>query len=114
MDETMDLARRLGRAIADSAPSSRVREARGLVRADKDAMDLMAQFQRQAQKVAQLEQDRKPVEVDDKHRLEDLENRLAANDKVKRLTEAEMDYMDLLRRVNETIQRELQDIEGEA
>ena len=107
MDNILTLAQQLGKAIAASPAGVAMKAAQESVRADGTTLKLMRDFQTQAQKIAHLEENNKPIEPPDKHKLEELENQLAANDRIKKLTEAQMEYMDLIRQVNESIQREL-------
>ena len=64
-----------------------------------------------AQKVEQLEHENKPVEVDDKHKLRDLHDTLVANDLFKRFTAAQVEYVDLMRQVNQTLRKQLAEVE---
>jgi cell fate (sporulation/competence/biofilm development) regulator YlbF (YheA/YmcA/DUF963 family) len=104
VNDVLKLADELGKAIADSPAGKAMADAQTAFRADEQSMKLMAEYQKQAEKLARLEQEGKPIEVADKHALEALEARLAANQSVKRLTEAQMDYFDLIRKVNDAIQ----------
>lgn len=104
MQDILDMAAKLGRAIADSPQARELAGAQKALDADeklsKDLTDLRAQNAR----VAQLLREGKPVEVEDKHKVRELEARLAGSDVFKRYSKAQMEYSDLLRRVTQTVQ----------
>lgn len=112
MQEILKLASQLGKTIVESSAGQAMKAARGEFNADAAAVKLMREFQTQAEKMARLEHENKPIEVTDKQKLEQLQVQLAGNDRVKKLTAAQMEYMDILRKVSETLQRELSTVEG--
>jgi cell fate (sporulation/competence/biofilm development) regulator YlbF (YheA/YmcA/DUF963 family) len=114
MEDTLELARKLGAALAQSPQALRLKALRGELQKDNDLTRTLQDYQRHAQKIAQLEQDNKPVEVDDKRRLEDLHDRLVSSDLFKRYTAAQVEYVDLMRRVNEELRRHLRDVDQPA
>ena len=61
-----------------------------------------------------MEETRKPVEVNDKHRLAELHDKLVSEETFKKYTAAQVDYVDLMRRVNDALRRQLSDVESEA
>ncbi len=112
MDITQ-LAEQLGKAISDSPQAGALREARKSLTGESDLAQLMRDYQSQVAKVAQLEQENKPVEVADKHSLQELQQKLVASATFKAFNEAQVEYADLMRRVNQAVQRQLADTEGE-
>lgn len=112
MDPIIELAEKLGKAISDSAPAAKLREARKLLDQQPEVKKLLEEYQAQSDKVAQLEHENKPVEVDDKHKIEELQGKLVSNETFKKLTSAQVDYVDLMRRVNTTLRKHLQNTEG--
>ena len=111
MSAVTELARRLGKAIAETREAQAMKQTRKDLEDDADLQKVMETFGRQMQKIQQLEQDNKPVEVDDKHRLADLEKQLAASEKFKRYSAAQVDFYDMMRKVNQALRAELQGIE---
>jgi len=111
MSDVIELAERLGKSIANSPQSAALAAAREAVNKEADLSALLKEFQAQAEKVARLEAQQKPVEVDDKHKLNDLQAKLAASETFKKYTAAQVEYVDLMRRVNEAIGRQMGDAE---
>lgn len=111
MDPIIDLAERLGRAIADSSQASGLREARKAVVEESELSQLLKDYQAQSEKVATLEAENKAVEVDDKHKLRDLHEKLVASETFKKLSAAQVEYVDLMRRVSEAMQNHLAETE---
>lgn len=111
-ERILQLAEQLGKQLADSQQAGAYKSARLSVQADQAAMQLMTEFQTQAEKIAQLEDGNRPIEIADKRRFQQLQEQLAGNQKIKDLTEAQMNYLDLLRQVNQAIHHQLATVEG--
>jgi len=107
VEDIVKLAERLGKAIADSPQSAALQAAQAEVSKDDQTSELLKEFRQHSEKVALLEHENKPVEVDDKHKLEELHNKLVASDSFKKLTAAQVEYVDMMRRVNEAVSRNL-------
>jgi cell fate (sporulation/competence/biofilm development) regulator YlbF (YheA/YmcA/DUF963 family) len=114
VEETIELARRLGKAIASSPEAGRLRQARKAMNDEPGLSQLLDEFGRQSGKVAELEADNKPIEVSDKRRLQELNDKLISNAVFKKYTAAQVDYVDLMRKVNEALQGQLSAIEEQA
>jgi cell fate (sporulation/competence/biofilm development) regulator YlbF (YheA/YmcA/DUF963 family) len=114
VDAITELAERLGKQIAESPQARSLRDAREAFNRDKELTQLLKDFQAQSEKVAKLEADNKPIEVEDKHRLGALRERLLADDRFKALTAAQMEYVDLMRKVNAAMGKHLQGTEQAA
>jgi len=112
MDETVKLAEQLGKAIAGSPQAARLQQARKAMEADKAAASLLKDFNAQADRIAQLEQQNKPIEVDDKRKLQDLHDKLVACQSFKQYQAAQVEYMDLMRQVSQAVRQPLADTEG--
>ena len=112
MAEIMDLARDLGKAMAQSNQAAKLRAARAELGKHPDLLQTMQTYEEQADKMAQAEAENKPIEVEDKRRLEALHGKLVGSDVFKRYTSAQVEYIDLLRRVNEALRSELSATEG--
>ena len=74
---------------------------------------LLRDFQAQSDKIRQLDAEQKPVEVEDKHALQELQDELVASEIFKKYTAAQVNYIDLMRQVNQAIQNELAPTEGD-
>lgn len=114
MDQIIELAGRLGKSIAQSPQAEKLRAARAELDAREDVRNLLAEYQQHSDKIAELQEQNKPIEVDDKHRLQDLHERLIGNEVFKQFTSAQFDYVDLMRKVNQAIADQLGDTEGPA
>ena len=111
MQAILALAQRLGKAVADSPQAKALREARKELDKDEVISKLLGEFRAQSEKVAKLEHEKKPVEVADKHNLQDLQGRLISDETFKKFTAAQVEYVDLMRNVNETLRKELSETE---
>ena len=114
MDQAIELAVRLGRSIAQSPQAQKLRTARAELDTKEDIKALLAEYQKQSDKVAELQEQNKPIEVDDKHKLQGLHEQLVGNDVFKQFTSAQVDYVDMMRKVNQAIADQLGEIEGDA
>ena len=111
MSAILELARRLGKAIAESSEAAELRAAAEKLNADEALGETLKAYQEQHEKVADLRQANKPIEVDDKHKLSELEDRLASSEVFKRFTAAQVEFVDVMRKVSEAMHADLSDIE---
>ena len=107
MSAITELAGRLGKAIAQSPEAVALREARAALNAEPEVSQLLKDFQAQSDKIQQAEAGGKPVEVEDKHTLQNLQDKLVASEVFKKYTAAQVNYIDLMRQVNQAMQQEL-------
>ena len=107
MEDITAMADRLGKAIADCPQAKALEQARKALRADAETMKVLQAHEEQARKIARLEAEQKPIEVEDKHKLEDLRGRLIAADAFKKYTAAQVEFVDLMRKVNQAIHKHL-------
>lgn len=114
MDAITSLAERLGKAVAESPQATALRTARTEFDAKPDLVTMLQDYQQHGQKLAQLEAENKPVEVEDKHKLQELRDELLSDETFKKLSAAQVEYVDLMRRVNAAIQQQLAETEGPA
>ena len=112
MADIFQLAEQLGKAISASPQAAALRTAREALNGKPEVTGLLKDYQQQANRIADLERTAKPVEVDDKHKLQDLHNQLAAAPAVKTLTVAQMEYVELMRKVSDTLRAETKDTDG--
>ena len=102
-------AGKLGQLIADTPASKAFLETRQKVEADKQAITLIEDYQKQMQKIAQLESNAKPIEPEDKHTLTELQQKVASNDTLKSWMKAQADFSELMGKVNKAIAEPFQD-----
>jgi cell fate (sporulation/competence/biofilm development) regulator YlbF (YheA/YmcA/DUF963 family) len=108
----IEMAAQLGRRIAQSPQAAKLRAAREAMNKRADLTQLLKDYRAQADKIADLEEAKKPVEVDDKRRLQEMEDKLLAAEEFKQFTAAQMDYVDLMRKVNQELRKHLNEMEG--
>ncbi len=113
MEEILAGAAELGRRIAASDVFARLRRSESAIQADEAARKLLNDFQAQRLRVDELESSGKPVEVEDKHRIRDLADAVHSHPKLQELLRAQADYLEMMGRVNRTIQGELSKMDGE-
>ena len=113
MQDIIQLAERLGKAIADAPQTKALRAARKAMNDNAETVQVLADYQKHVEKVALLERDNKPIEVEDKHKLKDFEERLLGRPEFKDFTAAQVEYVDMMRKVNETLRKELSETEME-
>ncbi len=103
-EEIIDAAEKLGQLINQHPAASAYNNAVVAIEANDDAKHLLTDYNRLMQTVMEKQQTGQPIEVDEKHKLEELQGKVIANDTLKALQVAEMDYADLRRKINEAIQ----------
>ena len=105
------MAEKLGEAIAQSPQAAALRNARDAVSKEKDLTDLLQQYREQINKISKLEEEKTPVEVEDKHKLSELQTKLFASEPFKKFTAAQVEYVDLMRKVNDVLRKQLMETE---
>ncbi len=112
-DKIIAEAGKLGKLIAQTPVSRAFLAHRAELDNDKEAMGIVEDYQKQLQKIAELERGGKPVEPEDKHELTALQQRLASNDTLKGWMKAQADFSELMGKVNKGIAEPFQDKLGE-
>jgi cell fate (sporulation/competence/biofilm development) regulator YlbF (YheA/YmcA/DUF963 family) len=107
MQEIIQLAERLGRELANSPQARALREAQEQLQADERTARLVDAYRDQAEKITRLEQENKPVEPEDKHKLDELHSELASMPAFKKFTAAQYEYADLMRKVDQALNEHL-------
>ncbi len=113
MDEITELAERLGKAISESAQARNLRAAREATQQTPELARILEEHQAQLEKIARLEAENKPVEVEDKHKLQALHEKLIGSEQFKRLQAVQVEYADLMRRVNQALSKHLAETESD-
>jgi len=103
MDKILEQARRLGELIREHPFYQRLREADAKVRDDTEATKALEAYNQAATAVQEKEQKGEPVEVEEKQNLENLRDTVVASDTIKAFSQAQTNYADLMRRMNEAI-----------
>ena len=102
-DTTQILAEadKLGQLVAPHPAVERYKQAQKAVSDDPDANRAMADFERQYETLIRQEQSGMPVTDAQRQQLEAVQSRIVSNIKVKALNMAQVEFMDLLRKVNQ-------------
>lgn len=101
--EILDLAQALGKQIGTHEASIKFEKSLKLLQGDVEAQRLLNDYQRHMAKIAEKETKGDPIEVDDKRRLEDLQGQVISHPTLRDLQVSQMDYLDLMRQVDEVI-----------
>jgi len=107
--QVLEEAEKLGKLIAQHPAADKYKQAQRAVAEDADASRLMAEFNRQLETLVRQEQAGATVTDAQRMALESLQGRIVSHIKIKALNAAEVDFMDLLRKVSQTYQRPLAD-----
>lgn len=107
IQELLDQARALGRAIANHPDVQAFLAARKEVDADGDTQQLLKAYTTQAQHIRNLETQQKPIEVGDKRKLAECEQKMASNEALKQLMRTQADYVALMNQVNRAMEESL-------
>jgi len=103
MDRILKQARRLGELIREHPHYRRLREADAAVRDDADAGKALEAYNKAATAIQEKEDKGQPVEPEEKRDLDALRDTVVANETIKAFSQAQTNYADLMRRMNETI-----------
>jgi cell fate (sporulation/competence/biofilm development) regulator YlbF (YheA/YmcA/DUF963 family) len=110
MAETQELlnqARALGEAIASHPAVQAFLGARAKTNSDTEAQQLLKGYAEQATRIRELEAQQKPVEVADKQKLAECEQKMASNEALKELMRTQADYIGLMNQVNQAMEAPL-------
>ncbi len=108
-DQIMQEAEKLGQLVAQHPAVARYKQAQKAVAEDPEAGRLLADFDRQLETLGRQEQSGMPVTDAQRMQLESLQGRIISHIKIKALNLAQVEFVDLLRKVTQTIQRPLAD-----
>ncbi|NOZ21868.1 MAG: YlbF family regulator [Planctomycetes bacterium] len=107
MDEILKLAEQLGEAIAADPRYKASLDIQDKLEKDQEAKKLLEEYNKQQIKIAELERDMKPIEPEDKRRLEDFRTQVTSNELIKELSATRFEFANLMRQVDEAIQSKL-------
>src|SRR3954451_10661439 len=104
-DTTQILAEadKLGQLVSQHPAVERYKQAQKAVSEDPDANRTMMEFERQLENLSRQEQAGMPVTDAQRQQLESLQSRIVSNIKVKALNMAQVEFIDLLRKVNQAV-----------
>jgi cell fate (sporulation/competence/biofilm development) regulator YlbF (YheA/YmcA/DUF963 family) len=110
----LDAAEKLSQLVADHSAVARYKSAQKSVAEDPEAGRLLSEFDRQIETLGRQEQQGVPVSEPQRAQLESLQSRIVSHIKIKNLNMAQVEFIDLLRKVNQTIQKPLTEMSGAA
>jgi len=110
--EILQTAQKLGDLVAQHPSVAKFKQAQKAVADDPEASRMFNEFNRQLETLARQEQSGMPVTDAQRQTLEQLQSRIVSHIKVKALNLAEVDFMDLMRKVSQTWQRPLAETAG--
>src|SRR5438477_5968867 len=106
-DQIIQEAEKLGQLVSQHPAVARYKQAQKAVSDDPEAGRLLADFDRQLETLGRQEQSGMPVTDAQRMQLESLQSRIISHLKIKALNLAQVDFMDLLRKVSQTWQKPL-------
>lgn len=107
--QLMDEATKLGQLAAHHPAVARYKQARETVDKDPEANRMLAELDRQIDTLTRQQQAGMPVTDAQQHQLETMQSRMVSHVKIKALNMAQVEFVDLLRKITQTIQRQLAD-----
>ena len=112
--DILDTARKLGEMIAETDAAQKMEDAVKKLQEDTQAQRALNDYTRHLQTLAEKEQQGQPIEVSDKKKLQELQTVMIRNPLLRELQVAQMDYVDLMREVDEAISPPGADLPGPA
>jgi cell fate (sporulation/competence/biofilm development) regulator YlbF (YheA/YmcA/DUF963 family) len=104
-------ADKLGQQVAQHPAVAKYRQAQKSVAEDPDASRLLRDFDKLLETLGRQEQSGMPVTDAQRTQLESLQSQIMTHIKVKALNMAQLEFVDLLRKVNQAIQGKLVDLQ---
>ena len=108
MQDLLEQAKKLGQMIADDQRTKSLKEMQDKLDKDEEAKQLLQEYQKQMEKIAGLEQSGSPIEVDDKHKMRDIQEKMASNETIKQITARQVDFVDMMNKVKTEIDKQIQ------
>jgi cell fate (sporulation/competence/biofilm development) regulator YlbF (YheA/YmcA/DUF963 family) len=102
-------AEKLGQLLKGHPAVERFKSAQKAVSEDPEATRLLGEFDRQIEALARQEQTGRPVTDAQRLQLESLQSKIVSHIKIKNLNLAQVEFVDLLRKISQTYQRPLAD-----
>ncbi|HEX8911977.1 MAG TPA: YlbF family regulator [Humisphaera sp.] len=101
-------AEKLGQLVAQHPAVAKYKDAQRAVANDPDAGRLLSSFDRTLEALGRQEQAGMPVTDAQRQQLEAIQGQLVSHIKIKALNLAQVEFVDLLRKVTQTIQAQVQ------
>jgi cell fate (sporulation/competence/biofilm development) regulator YlbF (YheA/YmcA/DUF963 family) len=108
MEEILRRAEELGRAIREHPRYKRLMETDARVRGDASAAEALKAYNGAVMKIAEKEHTHQPIEVEEKRAVERLRGAVVANEAIKAFMQAQADYAELMKKMNDAIYSQLE------
>lgn len=108
--DTQDILKRaeeLGKIVAEHPAVARYKQAQQSIAEDQDARRLLGEFNQMLETLGHAEQTGAGITDAQRLRLESLQSQIMSHIKIKNLNQAQVEFVDLLRRVTQTIHRQV-------
>jgi cell fate (sporulation/competence/biofilm development) regulator YlbF (YheA/YmcA/DUF963 family) len=110
--QILQAAEKLGQMLKDHPAVERFKSAQKSVSEDPEASRMLAEFERSLEALGRQEQQGRPPTDAQRMQLEALQSKIVSHIKIKNLNLAQMEFVDLLRKISQTYQRPLADTSG--
>lgn len=108
-NQIMELAEKLGQLVGQHPAVEKYRQAQKSLADDADANRLVNTFNRQLMQLAQQEESGMPVSEAQRMQLEGIQSQLASHIKVKAMNLAQVEYVNMMRQISDTIRKHVQE-----
>jgi len=105
--EIMDLANKLGDLVAIHPAVQKYKDAQKSVAAAPEAGRMLADFEKELMNLSRQEQAGMAVSEPQQQKLQQLQARIVSNLRIKALNIAEVDFYDMLRKVNQAVLKQV-------
>jgi cell fate (sporulation/competence/biofilm development) regulator YlbF (YheA/YmcA/DUF963 family) len=109
IQQILDQADKVGQLVAQHPAVAKYKEVQKSLSQDAEATRLLTEFNRQLMTLGRQEESGMPVTDAQRFGLESLQGQLAANLKVKALNVAQVEFVDIMRRVSDQIRKHVSD-----
>ena len=101
--EIIDKAQELGKLLGQHEAVTQLESVLKSFQEDVESQRSFNDYQHQIAKIGQKEAEGQPIEVEEKRKLADLQNDVIQNPILREMQVKQMDYLDLMRQVDEAI-----------
>ncbi len=102
-EQVIKAAKELGKMLNDHPKVSRLESAVKKLREDTEAQRALNDLNRHLHAIAEKEMMGQPIEVSDKHKMQELQNAVVHNLVLREFQLAQMDYVDLVRELDDAM-----------
>lgn len=102
-DEILEKARELGDLLAEHESAKKLEQAVSTLQNDTESQRAMNDYYRHLQSLAEKEASGQPIEPADKQKLQELQRNVVMNPNLRELQVAQMNYVDLLRKIDDAM-----------